>query len=231
MLLSCAKAKRTDSAQAKADKQNITNNIGTAQSMKHYRQAQRRHAKHMLQAQMKYMHGMKTVKVMSISQTYLIHVKIWPRYDGYKHATYVADRPQTPPHIKIDKYIATENMKRIFTGQQKTAKATAPYRKYIPSAVDIPYKEPRIKEPPHKIYGTCKSVKCILFNHDGTDIIDYDIYKRDIGYDTDTDELHVYLYNKRGDIIEVKPYIPAIHEIAGMTIPEMRSYGVEFYHI
>lgn len=211
---------------AKADSKN---NKGTAQSMKHYRQAQRRHAKHMLQAQMKYMHGMKTVKVMSISQTYLIHVKIWPRYDGYKHATYVADRLQTPPHIKIDKYIATENMKRIFTGQQKTAKAVAPYRKYIPSAVDIPYREPRIKEP------TCKhrhmaSVKCIIYGHDGRDIVAYGMCKRAREYDAQTDELHVYLYNDEGDSIEVIPYAPPTNDIAGMPIAEIRKYNVEFYH-
>jgi len=159
-----------------------------------------------------------------------IHINI--NYDGYNRIEYMPIIFGKTRNNKAQKYInITNTINDIFPDinaphNAHIYRAIAPY---IPTAPIPPYTRPEYTEEDYGIfkYTDTKSAKCIIFNAQD-EVIYYGIIRRTIKiYGRDA-----IIYLHKGErTINVRPYIPLMDEIKGVSIDEIRAHGVELYHI
>lgn len=171
-----------------------------------------------------------------------IHIHA-PQYDGYKRTQYDNGVFTHKRKSKEQRYIDTMNaINDIFpelNGEHHAHiyRANAQYHAFIPPRTNKAWEEERNEEDfvfTHLDTIDTRTAKCIIFNeHD--EIIYIGKIRRTIKtyiYGGENGKPHAEITLHKGDRdMRVRPYIPLIDTIHGVSIEYIRAQDVELYHI
>lgn len=170
-----------------------------------------------------------------------IHITI--RYDGYKQTQYDKEIIRVKRTSEAQRYVnITNTINDIFPEinaphNKHIHRANCEYHKFIPPRTRKSYTEERIPGEYEFTYldtTDTRTVKCIIFNSKD-EIIYTGKLRRTIKtyiYGGENGKPHAEITLHKGDRdLRVRPYIPLMDTIHGVSIEYIRAHGVELYHI